>query len=127
MSTTRPPVIHRARLDSSPGLLRLLPAWLVSLGVHAVVLSLFLLVTYSAAARDNAPPDEVKVFDVEEPNQTPDLTPTFQGIDSEVPPGLPDLDRLGEQNMPGLNVPDQRVGPTGNPDTPFIMEPPPGL
>src|SRR5262249_16796970 len=40
---------------------------------------------------------------------------------------VPDLDRIRERNMPGINVPDQPVGPSGNPEVPFVVQPPLGF
>src|SRR5262245_10134996 len=116
LPSSRPLVIQPITTTVSLGWLRLLPAWLVSAGVHAVVVALFLLVTISASAGVETPFDEPIVGDIELPAPPPDLTNPFEGLDADVPPGIPDLDRLGDRNLPGLNMPDQPVGPAANPD-----------
>jgi hypothetical protein len=121
--TARAPVIRSISNNHPPGLLPLLPAWIISGGVHAVVLSLFLLITLSASAGDDSPIDDVlPVSTIEDaPTQfTPEL-----GDFPELPPGIPDQERIGE-NMPGLPAPDQESGPIGNPEIPFVLQPPVG-
>src|SRR5262249_28714102 len=127
--SSRPPVIQRTTNSTTPGLLRLLPAWLASVGVHTVVMSLFLLVTFSATASVETPMDEVIGIgsDVEPLTPPPNLTALNEGLDPQVEAGIPDLDRIGDQNMPGIDNPDLLVGPVGNPELPFVMKPPPGL
>jgi hypothetical protein len=98
----------------------------VSAGVHACILALFLVVTYSATANVESPDDEIGVVSpLDEPSH--DLTATIEGLEPNVDAGLPDLDRVGDRNMPGLNLPNEPVGPAGDPAIPFVMEPPPGI
>jgi len=122
-----PLVIHCTTTSSSASLLDLLPAWLVSTGAHGVVLLLFFLVTFSASAGVDTPVDEPIYGDVVSPSQDPDLTNVAEGLDPDVDSGIPDLHRLGDKNLAGINVPNEPVGPAGNAELPFVMEPPPGL
>jgi hypothetical protein len=71
--------------------------------------------------------DEVIEFSPVEDPPPPDLSRVNQGLDPEVDAGIPGLDRIGDKNMPGVNIPDQPVGPAGDPELPFVMQPPPGF
>src|SRR5262245_48256525 len=122
----RPALIRPGASHTSAGLLRVLPAWFLSAAAHGLVCLLFLLVTFSASAGVEAPIDEPLCIDVETP-PPPDLSTTREGLDPEVDSGIHELDRIGDKNMPGVNLPGQPVGLAGNPDLPFVMEPPPGL
>jgi hypothetical protein len=104
----------------------LLPAWLVSIGVHSAFLTLFLLVTFSATAREEAQIEEWIQSPIDDP-QEPDLSKITEGLDLNEDAGIPDVERIGGTNMPGINIPDHPVGPAGDPNSPFVMQPPSGF
>jgi hypothetical protein len=101
------------------------PAWLVSLGVHAVVVGLFLLVTFSASAGIGTPLDEPIRTPIDDPDQPLDLTQPIEGHDPQQTPGIPDLPKAAN-DMPGLDLPNLPLGPMGNPELPFVLEALPG-
>src|SRR5437773_3231260 len=106
----------------------LLPAGIVSLVVHAVLLSLFLLVNVSIGTR-TADAMETSVIEtkVEDNPQDLNLTNDEIGIDPDVPTNY-NVSRIEDVSVPGPVNPNESVGldhaPEGPPQT---LPPPPGF
>jgi hypothetical protein len=82
------PVIRRTPVageEVARSFASVLPAWVISTVIHAVLLALFFLVTWNpSGASDNSLVDAVGEARVEEPEKELDLTNTDLGIDSLV-------------------------------------------
>src|SRR5262249_39937525 len=87
---TKPPVIRTApgQANGTEGGARLIPAWIISVAAHAVILTLFVVASLLNFSRANAPaPDVTTVQEtkVEDDTDTKDLTNPDIGIDPSVP------------------------------------------
>ncbi len=129
--SARPAVIRHTGLDDGAGLniLRVLPAWIISGVVHAVMLSLFLVVTLGSSRAE--PPLEVTVIEsaVEEsPPKEEDLTNPELGINPDVPSTNYDVPRIADFSVPGPVSTSDPIGFVNAPEgPPKTMPPPPGF
>jgi hypothetical protein len=110
---------------------RLLPAWIISIVAHGVILGLFIVASWLNFARATAPaPDVTTVQEtkVEDDTDTKDLTNPDIGIDPSVPLNY-NVDRIEDVSVPGPVDPSQAVGiPGAPPDAPMENIPaPPGF
>lgn len=129
--TGGPAVIRNPTLPSENDAMSwwsLLPAGIVSLVVHAVLLSLFLLVNVSLGAK-TAEAMETSVIEtkVEDNPQDLNLTNDEIGIDPDVPTNY-NVSRIEDVSVPGPVNPNESVGIAGAPEgPPTTLPPPPGL
>jgi hypothetical protein len=111
----------------SKGFIHALPAWIVSGVIHAVLLSLFLLVTVNSAT--NAALTEQSVIETKIDDATTDANLTNEDIGNN--PDLQtnyDLDRKAEVSVPGPVDANAAVGILNAPEgAPQTVAPPPGL
>jgi hypothetical protein len=110
---------------------RLIPAWIISLVAHAVILGLFAVASFLTFARANAPAADITTVQetkVEDDTDTKDLTNPDIGIDPSVPLNY-NVDRIEDVSVPGPVDPSQAVGiPGAPPDAPMENIPaPPGF
>src|SRR5207249_3356826 len=116
--------------DSWRDTLRVVPAWIVSAGVHALLFFLFWLVigppTIQARDADGATTETINT--TVEPTDKPELPLTNPdvGIDPTVPAGI-ESNRIAEVIAPGPVDPHTAVGVLGISDTPPVsVQAPPG-
>src|SRR5438552_5996777 len=77
-------------------MLRVVPAWIISAGIHALLIFLFWMVVGDprAQGKDDAPPTQTVNTKVEAPEQKEVvLTNPDEGIDPEIPTGY-DVNRI---------------------------------
>src|ERR687886_695069 len=88
------PVIARGDVD----LARIIPIWVASAAIHAVLLGALWLLLASLGSTTAASPQDTTVeqtTDLEPPQKEPDLTSTDIGLDPDLPTNF-NLDRLDE-------------------------------
>jgi hypothetical protein len=130
--TGRSPVI---RMDTFGGeedpdrvLKRQVPAWLLSLGIHVVLFSVFLVLNFifggrsiGAAAHENQEINTKMDEEKEEFNlENPDI-----GLDPNLPTNY-NVDRIEDHSVPGKVLPDEPIGNMGE-GNPQTVPPPPGV
>ena len=123
-----PAVIQHAPLAAKEGmrrkLLRVLPAWVISSGMHAIFLSLFLFVSLNPGTAHD---DRELAMDsnLDEVTKVVNLTEDQPGLDPTKVAGL-DSDRTGRDNIPELPDPFEQGG-FRNPSFPMevTLFPPP--
>lgn len=102
-------------------------AGLISVGAHALLIFLFMLLPMGSANAN--PSGEIKtetVVEDEQKEKEPDLTNTDIGLDSDVPTNF-NVDRIEEVSVPGMVNPTESVGIIGAPEGPQRTLPaPPG-
>jgi hypothetical protein len=104
---------------------RLIPAWIVSGVVHAILLTLLLLVTLRESEGRPVPLQQQVVEGQEEADpERLDLTASEIGIDPDVPTNY-NVTRLEDYSVPGPADPTQPIGIVGAPDGPPDTLPPP--
>jgi hypothetical protein len=129
---TRAPVI---RLDNNGGdftqrvLKRQVPAWVVSLGIHAVLLVVFL--TFNAVF-DKPPPAVVgsEAQDIVTKVEEEEKQENFENPDIGLDPSLPTnykIDRIEDFSLAGPLKPDEPIGNNQGDGPPQTLPPPPGL
>ncbi len=109
-------------------LLRIVPAWLISAGLHAVLFLLFFLVLGDPRARANqdAEDSETVSTQVDAGEQSdPVLTVHDEGIDPLRQAGF-DINRIDADNIPGPVDPSAAAGLTGFEGPPVAYPLPPG-
>jgi hypothetical protein len=127
-----PAVIRHTPFTDDDGfdLRRIIPAWIISGVIHVVLLSFFLLITYSATA---ALPDMVENvgeshIEGDEAFRDKNLTNENIGNDPDLPTGY-NVERLADVNVPGLSAMNDNIGVLGEPPEapPMNVAPPPGF
>jgi len=128
-----PPEIIRvnplAGRDTWRDVLRIVPAWVASAGLHALLFLLFWLVIGppTIQARDPGGTAAETVNTTVEPTEKPELllTNLNEGIDATVPAGF-DNNRIAEVDAPGPPNPSEAVGVLGTSEIPTasILAPP---
>src|SRR5262249_56972191 len=93
--------------------------------VHAVLLSLFLLVTVTGGSQGSSAEEVAVPATVEDPDDGPDLTNADLGSDPDHAKNLP-LDRIAEATVPGVVDVAGVVGLPGAPPGPPENLPSPG-
>src|SRR5260370_11363108 len=130
-SPPRPAVI---RVDPRAGrssplmeLFRALPAWIISAGIHGVLIVLFILVVDNpfaiAANKVDSPPETIN-SKVEVAQKDVILTNVDEGLDPEVPLNY-DVNRIDDVSVPGPVDSNAAVGIAGEPPGPPVNVPPP--
>ena len=127
----RAPVIRLDNFGESTGqrvLKRQVPAWVISVGVHVVLLGLFVMVNllFGSRAKQAAAQDttiETKVEDEEKDKnfENPDI-----GVDANLPTNY-NIERIEDVSVAGPLKPDEAVGNNGPNETPMTVPPPPGI
>src|SRR5262249_15422071 len=113
--------------DEGLDLRRILPAWIISGVIHVVLLSAFLLVTYSVAAAPSDKIEHVEAIGLADDDAWKNkiLTNEEVGNDPELPTNY-DLNRIADVSVPGLVDPNAGVGLLNlPPDAPASTVPPP--
>jgi hypothetical protein len=109
-------------------LFRALPAWIISAGIHGILLVLFFLVLKPSdlGADDTKNTQQGETFNskVEAPQQDTILTNVDEGLDPEVPTNY-DVTRIEDVSVPGPVDPNAAVGIAGAPEGPPVTLPPP--
>jgi hypothetical protein len=127
-----PALIRHSPFTEEEGLdlRRIIPAWIISGVIHVVLLSAFLLITYTVSA---AAPDKVETIvenkiDDDESYRDKNLTNDEIGNDPDLPTNY-NLDRIADVSVPGPVNPNENIGilnaPTDAP--PQTVPPPPGF
>src|SRR5262245_40953557 len=128
----RSPVIRLDNLGEDPGermLKRQVPAWLISLGVHAVLLGLFFLVGMFFRGKDLRG-TEVSDTTIDTKVEEEEQAKNFENPDIGLDPNLPtnyNIDRIEDVSVPGPLRPEDPIGNNGPGDTPVTVPPPPGI
>ena len=128
----RPAVIRVSPLEGrySPlmELVRAMPAWIISAGIHGVLLVLFFLVLKPSDlnADDKKNDQQAETFNskVEAPQKETILTNVEEGLDAEVPTNY-NVERIEDVSVPGPVDPNAAVGVSGAPEGPPVTLPPP--
>jgi hypothetical protein len=108
---------------------RVIPAWIISAGLHGILFLLGWLVFSDSRVKADekqfvAPKDTIQTR-IEAPEEKqPELTNEDEGIDPEVPAGF-DVNRIAEVNVPGPVDPMAAIGVAGMPEGPPVNIPPP--
>ncbi len=132
-SASRPSVIRVSPLDGRGGaaveLLRAMPAWIISAGIHAVLLLLFWLVVGDPRSFASDEPARATVVEtintkVEEAAREVILTNVDVGLDPTVPTNY-DVTRIEDVSVPGPVDPNAAVGIQGAAEGPPVTLPPP--
>jgi hypothetical protein len=125
-----PPVIRStpaAGQTATSDVLRILPAWIVSVLFHAVILGLFWLVMPPLTRAE--PTVEVVATQLTQIEDTPkdvELTNPDMGTDPSLPTNY-DIDQLADVSVPGIPMPTETPGiPGGTDGTAMSVPPPPG-
>ncbi len=111
--------------------LRVIPAWIISAGIHALLVFLFFMVVgdpRAQAKNENQDTGKEEINTKVEAPETKEvvLTNESEGIDPEVPSGF-DTTRIEEVNVPGAVDPNAAFGIAGAPEgPPMDIPPPPG-
>jgi hypothetical protein len=112
------------------GLQRIIPAWIISGVIHVVLLSGFLLVTYSVSAAPSDRQEFVEVAGLTEDDawKEKNLINEEVGNDPDLPTNY-DLSRLADVSVPGLVDPNGGVGLLNQSTDvpPTSVAPPPGF
>src|SRR4051794_12386969 len=132
---SRPAVIRVSPLEGRSGaameLLRALPAWIISAGIHALLFFLFYLVVGNPMPLTGGEPPPVETINtkVETPQQALPLTNVDEGLDPTVPTNY-DTPRKSELDVsvPGPPDPAAAEGVAGGQEgaPPVTIPPPPG-
>jgi len=109
--------------------LRVVPAWIISAGIHGLLIFLFWMVVgdpRALAKEDETPAPTESVNTKVEPTEQQEipLTNPDVGIDPEVPTNY-DVNRIEEVSVPGPVDPNASVGIVGAPEGPQVNIPPP--
>lgn len=122
----RPAVIRQTTTGDARGsfLLRVIPASILSLTLHAVMGVLFWLVTVGVGTAEIGLLDEIIESQVEDAPAKEDLTNTDLGMDTEVATNY-DKERIEEVSVPGPVLPNEVVGLSNAPEGPAQTIPPP--
>ncbi len=130
----RAPVIRSSPLEGRPNLtqnlLHALPAWIISVAIHAVLLTGFFFLVTNVMATDDSLKDKKQIdvitSAVEVPQKEPDLTNTEIGLDDTLETNY-NVDRKDDVSVPGPVDPTAAVGISGAPEgPPMTIPPPPG-
>jgi hypothetical protein len=129
----KPPVIRVSpgQANFSDSWARIIPAWIMSGVINALIIGLFALTMFLGSSRAGGPAADVSTAQetqVEDAADKADLTNPDIGIDPTVPLNY-DVDRIEDVSVPGPVNPDQAVGiPGAPPDAPMTNIPaPPGF
>jgi hypothetical protein len=127
--TGRPALIRSSPLErvglASLGLLKVLPAGLVSVVAHGGIVVLFLLVTWDNKADAKGGQEQIIQSQVEPPPKEDDLSQDDLGLDPQLPTNY-DVERKADVSVPGLPDPTAPIGIAGGePEAPQVTLPPP--
>jgi hypothetical protein len=128
----RPPVIRTTGGSGYGGidLKRLIPAWIISAVMHAVIILMFLFLALIGTGQLRGGTVQVTVdpvpTSVDEDESKADLTNDELGNDPDVPLNY-NVDRLADISVPGVSLPEEPIGIPGALDGPArSVSPPPG-
>ena len=131
MAAPKPAVIRVDPLEGRNGwgeMMRVIPAWIISAGIHGVLIAIFILVVGDPRAQGKEDSDSGKEeinTKVEAPEEKPPiLTNVDEGLDPEVPLNY-DVNRIEEVSVPGPVDPNAAVGIQGLSEGPPVNIPPP--
>jgi hypothetical protein len=106
---------------------RLLPAWIISFGIHIVLFGIFLILNFRLNAETIIPEDQVIETQVETETKPPNLENDEIGTDPDLPTNY-NVPRIEDVSVPGAVNPNEAVGMVNAPDgPPQTLPPPPGF
>src|SRR6266849_6555778 len=112
------------------GILRILPAWILSIGVHLILVIIFLFVVLTSGGSASGDMQQVSNDGQIDDTTTvqADLTETEVGIDKTAGKTNYDVPLIADVSVPGKVDPGGSIGIPGAPDGPAMtIAPPPGI
>lgn len=109
---------------------RQVPAWLVSVGIHAVLLGLIVVfhMTFGEKYNDNLNATEETAINTEIEDKAEDKN--FENPDIGLDPNIPtnyNVERIEDFSVPGKVLPDEAIGNNMGDGPPQTLPPPPGI
>jgi hypothetical protein len=106
---------------------RLLPAWIISFGIHIGLVILFLILNFRLNAETIVPEEQVIETSVDTEVKLPNLENDEIGMDPDLPTNY-NVPRIEDVSVPGAVNPNEAVGMANAPDgPPQTLPPPPGF